>query len=135
MSTVQFNQSAYSTDESDGTVDVTLYHGNPSSTAMKITIKSNSVSTASKWQLIATVIVYYTFVFTYVGSDYNQGPYIVIIPSGENDVTFSVSITDDNIREESETFDLIIDESSLPNGVASGNLNKTTVTIMDRDSE
>ena len=67
------------------------------------------------------------------GSDYNPGPYIIIIPSGKNDVTFSISVTDDNIHEESETFDLIIDESSLPSGITSSNPKTTTVTIMDND--
>ena len=56
-----------------------------------------------------------------------------MIPSGENDVTFSVSITDDNIREESETFELIID--SLPSGVTSSNPKTTTITILDNDSK
>ena len=66
-------------------------------------------------------------------NDYDAGPYTVTIPAGQNDVTFSVSITDDNIHEESETFNLIIDESSLPGGVTSSNSNTVTVTIMDDD--
>ena len=65
--------------------------------------------------------------------DYNPGPYTVTIVAGENDVTFSVSITDDNIHEESETFNLIIDESSLPSGVTSSDPNRVTVIIMDDD--
>ena len=70
------------------------------------------------------------------GIDYNPpGPYNVIIPSGKDDVTFSVSIIDDSTREESETFNLIIDESSLPSGVTSSNPSRTTVTIMDNDSK
>ena len=69
----------------------------------------------------------------YLGNDYDQGPYVVIIPSGKNDVTFSVSITDDNIHEESETFNLTIDGSSLPNGVTS--IDRATVIIMDNDSK
>ena len=68
-------------------------------------------------------------------NDYDAGPYTVTIPAGQNDVTFSVSITDDNIREESETFNLIIDESSLPSGVTSSDPNRTTVTIIDGDSK
>ena len=68
-------------------------------------------------------------------NDYDTGPYTVTIPAGENDVTFSVSITDDNIREQSETFILIIDASSLPNGVTSSDPNDVTVTIMDDDSK
>ena len=66
-------------------------------------------------------------------NDYDIGPYTVTIPAGQNDVTFSVSITDDNIHEESETFNLIIDESSLPSGITSSNSNTVTVTIMDDD--
>ena len=67
-------------------------------------------------------------------NDYNAGTYTVTIPAGQNDVTFSVAITDDNIREESETFNLIIDESSLPSGVSSSDPNTVSVTIMDNDS-
>ena len=67
--------------------------------------------------------------------DYTAGPYTVTIPAGQNDVTFSVSITDDNIREQSETFNLIIDESLLPSGVTSSDPNRVTVTIMDDDSK
>ena len=69
----------------------------------------------------------------YIADDYHSGPYTVTIPAGDNDVTFSVTITDDDIREMSETFNLIIDPSSLPNGVTSSN--NATVTIMDQDGE
>ena len=69
---------------------------------------------------------------TFIDNDYNAGPYTVTISAGKNHITFSVPITDDNIREESETFNLIIDESSLPNHVTSSN---ATVTIMDNDSK
>ena len=69
----------------------------------------------------------------YTGSDYNPGPYNVTIPAGKNDVTFSVTITNDDIHEMSETFNLIIDPSSLPNGVTSSN--NVTVTILDQDGE
>ena len=65
--------------------------------------------------------------------DYDAGPYKIIIPSGENYVTFSVSIIDDNIHEESETFNLTVDRSSLPNGVTSRD--NATVTIIDNDSK
>ena len=70
-----------------------------------------------------------------IDKDYNAGPYTVTISAGKNYVTFSVPITDDNIREESEKFNFIIDESSLPNGVTSSNPKTTTVTIMDDDSK
>ena len=60
---------------------------------------------------------------------------MVTIPAGENDVTFSVTITDDKIREESETFNLIIDRPSLPNRVASSDPKRVTVTITDTDGK
>jgi len=49
------------------------------------------------------------------------------------DFTFSVTIKEDVIREMSETFNLIIDPSSLPKGVTSSN--NATVTILDHDGE
>ena len=73
------------------------------------------------------------FILIIVDNDYTAGPYTVIIGAGKNDVTFSVSITDDNIREELETFNLTTDGSSLPNGVTSRD--KATVTIIDDDSK
>ena len=73
--------------------------------------------------------------YNYVGNDYNPGPNTVTILAGAamRDFTFSVTITNDNIREMSETFNLIIDPSSLPNGVTSSN--NVTVTILDQDGE
>ena len=68
-------------------------------------------------------------------NDYDAGPYTVTITAGQNDVSFSVAINDDNIREESEAFNLIIDESSLPSGVSSSDPNAVIVTIMDNDSK
>ena len=73
--------------------------------------------------------------YNFVGNDYDHGPYTVTIGAGENNVTFSVSITDDDIREEAEKFNLIIDESSLPSDVTSSDPKTTSVTIMDNDSK
>jgi len=71
--------------------------------------------------------------FWNVDDDFTSGPCNVTIPAGDNDVAFSVTITDDDIREMSETFNLIIDPSSLPYGVTSSN--NVTVTILDQDGE
>ena len=45
-----------------------------------------------------------------------------------------ISITDDNLLEGNEDFYLMIDSSSLINGVSVGSVNQTTVTILDADS-
>ena len=68
-----------------------------------------------------------------VDNDYISGPYSVIIPAGENDVTFGITIKDDHIHEMAEMFTLINDPSLLPNSVTSGN--NATVTILDHDGE
>ena len=68
-----------------------------------------------------------------VDSDFDVGPYTITIDAGKNNVTFSISITNDRIREKSETFNLTIDGSSLPNGITS--TDRATVTIMDNDSK
>ena len=86
--------------------------------------------------LTVSVIDYYgstNYNLDITDKDFNTGPYTVIIYAGKNYVTFSISITDDNIREEPEIFHLIIDESTLPNGVTSRNI--AAVTIMDNDSK
>ena len=68
-----------------------------------------------------------------VDNDYIPGPYTVIIPAGEKDVTFGIAIKDDRIHEVAETFTLIIDPLSLPNSTTSGY--NATVTILDHDGE
>ena len=48
---------------------------------------------------------------------------------------FSVGITDDNILENDEIFQLSINSSSLPNRVTVDNPSVVAVTIVDNDSE
>ena len=45
---MQFNLSTYNVNESDGKVDVTLYHSNPSSIDIVLTVNSMDVSTGGK---------------------------------------------------------------------------------------
>ena len=65
------------------------------------------------------------------GSDYISGPYSVKIPAGKTTLSFRISITNDNRRENNETFYLVIDSSSLPNGVVVGSPSQAKVTIVD----
>ena len=64
----------------------------------------------------------------------------MIIPAGNNNATFNVSITDDNMLEINETFELSIESTSLPRKVfaSGGSINypfKTTVYILDDDNK
>ena len=69
------------------------------------------------------------------GVDYESGPYIVMIPAGMTNVPFYVAITDDNLLEETENFNLTISALSLPNRVAVTNPHQATVTIVDNDGK
>ena len=75
------------------------------------------------------------YILTGGGVDYDSGPSDITFPAGETLAVFNVSINDDNIVEDNESFTLSIDLSSLPNGVTVINPNQTTVNIMDDDCE
>ena len=53
------------------------------------------------------------------------------IPKNVKTVPFNIMITDDNIKENNETFRLVIDPHSLPNGVVVGTPDKAMITIVD----
>ena len=69
------------------------------------------------------------------GVDYNSGPYVVRFNVGMTRVSLIISINDDDILEYSETFNLNVNESSLPNSVRVSDPGQTTVTILDNDGE
>ena len=62
--------------------------------------------------------------------DYTSGPYSVTFPAEVTSIPFSISINDDNIFEDNETFILTIN-SSLPTGVLPGSPNQATVIIVE----
>ena len=66
------------------------------------------------------------------GTDYISGPYTVVIPAGVKIVSFPIFITNDNKQESNETFYLIIDSLSLPDGVVTGTHGQATITIVDK---
>ena len=45
--------------------------------------------------------------------------------------SFAINIVNDNIYEESETFDVVINSNLLPNRISPGNISRATVTIID----
>ena len=61
--------------------------------------------------------------------------YTVTFPAGVNSSQLNTLITDDNILEDDETFNLTINQSSLPDGVVVGDASQVTVTIVDDDGE
>ena len=69
------------------------------------------------------------------GDDYESGPFIVTIPSGETNVPFNISIIDDNIFEANESFNLTINSSSIHSSSLIYEECKLTVTIVDNEGE
>ena len=69
------------------------------------------------------------------GDDYSAGPYNVTIYAGDTSASFNISITDDNVLEENETFRLVITPESLPNLVSRGISATTTVIIKNDDGQ
>ena len=69
------------------------------------------------------------------GVDYESGPYTVVIPAGETRFSFAVPITDNDVLEGNENFNLTINASSLPNRVTVTNPYQATVTIVDNDGK
>lgn len=65
------------------------------------------------------------------GDDYNSGPYMVMFPAGTMIVSFIVSITKDNISENSENFRLLINSSALPDGVTVDATSDVKVVILN----
>ena len=59
-----------------------------------------------------------------------MGPFEVIFPNGTTTVTFPVNITDDDVYEEYESFDLVI-SNNLPNLVNLGYPNRAAIVIVD----
>ena len=76
-------------------------------------------------------------VFNLAGNvDYRILGRTVTFTAGNTRVRYSGSqAVDDSLVELDETFDLIIDNSSLPTGVSLGDPCQTRITILDDDSE
>ena len=79
---------------------------------------------------------YYRFICYYTEEeDYEPGPYIVEIPAEMTSVSFNISITNDEIFEGNETFDLILNISSQLLNVTVGDIGQATVIILNVDGE
>ena len=70
------------------------------------------------------------------GMDYKSGPYSVTFTRGKTKEFFAIPIIDDDyVVEKTEKFTLIINSTSLPDGVTVGDCGQATATIHEEDSE
>lgn len=65
------------------------------------------------------------------GVDYDSGPYQVTFPAWTTTAKLEIEIYDDGVSEDSESFQLVIDRSSLPSEVTVGRPRRATVNILD----
>lgn len=66
--------------------------------------------------------------------DYGSGPYNVTFQAQETSVTLNISITNDNIVESDENFNVAVNPALLPiDVVIANNTGHTIVTIVDDD--
>jgi len=70
-----------------------------------------------------------------LGTDYSNGPYLVTFPTGITESVLNIFILNDNVLEETETFEVIITSSSRNSNVTSGELGNAEVIIWDNDGE
>ena len=70
-----------------------------------------------------------------IDNDYSAGPYNVTMPAGFTETSYDITILDDNVLEENETFYLLINPSTLPRSVTVGDINQAGITIINDDSK
>ena len=66
-------------------------------------------------------------------ADYIAGPYTATIRAGDTTASFTITLNDDSILEDGETFTIDVDPSSLPTGVTVGSTGQATITIDNDD--
>ena len=126
-SVVRFSQSMYRVFEDDELVQPALVLNNPSSSEITVQVNDNSITATGELINIMSHTITLIILAT-EGDDYNSGPYFVNFPARTTIVSFNVSIVKDNITEGNENFQLVIDSSTLPDGV-------TVDATSNRDTE
>ena len=129
---VNFDQSAYRVNQHDGLVQPVLILSIPSSIDVTVKVFSIDVTATGKCCLVT---FYITVISNSTGEDYGSGPYSVTFPAGLTNSSLYISITDDDILEGTEYFNIMIDSSSLISGITVGSLDQATVAILDADGK
>ena len=75
------------------------------------------------------------FSIAHLENDYMFGPYNVTILAGNTVGLLNISIVNDYLVEGKELFNLTIDVTSLPEGIFTGDPNRTIINILDSNSK
>ena len=117
---LRFNPTTYRINENDESIQPVLVLSNPSLTDITIQVLDSEIS--AKNNLTG-------------GGDYISGPYNVTIPAGHTNISFDISIIDNNVVEDDKIFSLAIAPESLSYFVSRGNPGVAMVTIVNDDGK
>lgn len=133
---VSFVQSSHSVSEKDGFVQPVLILNDPSSIMVTIHVFTTDGNAHGNC-LVTTVSDHFVYVYVRIlgNSDYNPGPYSIAFPAGNTNVTFNVTVTDDNVLEHDESFYLSISLPTTASKIRLGETTQTRITIENDDSE
>ena len=126
---MNFSQAQYSlgegVNEDSGNSQVQLIFSNPSAFDIVIYVMSNNITATGLNSSECT---------EFDGTrDYLYGLYSVTFPASFTMQSVDITLCDDNVLEEDETFNLIIISNSHPDNVTNDNPDNVTVTIVDND--
>ena len=122
--TVSFNESVYSVNEDDGTVQTVLVLSSPP--AINIIVHVSSTGGSAVDEIIGSAVD---------DADYKFEICDVTFQSGTTNAILEIAITNDTVWEPNEDFTLTINASLLPSNVNVAEPGSTTVTIMSDDGE
>ena len=122
---MNFTQAQYSFGEGSGNVQVELMFSNPSLFDIVVYVMSNNIT--------ATGVNSSECLESDGTDDYMYGVYSVTFPANVTLQLVDITICDDSVLEEDETFSLTIVSNSIPDNVTNGSPDSVTVTIVDND--
>ena len=111
---VQFNESTYSVNESEGIVQPVLVLNSPPAVDITVYVLSNNGSAVHE-------------------TDYELETHEVTFHSGDNEATMNITIINDALLGLNRNFTLTINTSSLPSNMTVTEPGNTTVTILNDD--
>ena len=131
VATLDFEQSTYTANEFDGSVQPVIVSSNPLS--YDITVQVLAIGEYQQCRLIYKLYL----ICDYTGSseNYTSERYNVTISAGTTRASIYVPVINDDSLDFNKNFDLIINQSSLPFNVDVGNTYQTTVIIVDDDGK
>ena len=134
VDTISFTQSIYSIIENSGSVEIQLIYSD-SNSSRNFTIQVLSVGGSATGEYYILTMYLLDVMFHETGQDYEPGPYTIAFPAEITSAFLNISITNDEIFEGNETFDLVLNSSSLPPNVTAGNIGQATVIILNDDGK